>query len=508
MPEAVFRFDASTDLGFGHAMRCSAIADHLGALGWRTTAAVREDRRPQGPWLRAFDRVVPLAADGDEPDALRAVAGEVCDLLVVDHYGWDWQKEGNCRQWAKTLAVIDDLADRDHSCDVLCDSGPDRQSEDYAGRVPAGARLLLGPDYALLRSEFAKARHRLRSAAKARVERIFVNVGATDPNGRLPVILDGIEQSGFDGVVDIVVAAQAPGRRILEEKLANVRYDCRLHVDTQQVAELMANADLAIGAAGISAWERCCLRLPSLVVVAAENQRHVAQGLASAGAAKLLDRGLTADHLKSILLPLLGDGAERHEMARLAGRICDGLGCGRFAEATLFPATDKSGAPVRLRPVNEGDLDILLQWQSEPGTRHFARDPRVPDYAEHSAWFLARLDDPGCVFHVIEVAEAPAGFVRLDFRPETESYEVSVVVGRAFRGRGIASTALGMIRRMLPWAELHAWIQPENAASISLFRKAGYEAGIEQGPAGCWYVSRPRSQGHSCQPALVGGVSS
>jgi GNAT superfamily N-acetyltransferase len=112
------------------------------------------------------------------------------------------------------------------------------------------------------------------------------------------------------------------------------------------------------------------------------------------------------------------------------------------------------------------------------------------------------------LFHLIEVADAPVGFLRLDFRHETEAYEVSVVVAQVFQGRGIASAVLAMIRRMLPWAKLHAWVNSENAASVSLFRKMGYEAGVEQGPAGRWYASVPLSHARRHQPALQGGVSS
>ena len=504
MPEAVFRYDASPAIGFGHAVRCSAIAGHLGALGWRTTAAMQGDTAARGSWMRGFDRVVILeAADSDEPAALRLAAGGPCDLLVVDHYGWDARRERECRAWAKRIAVIDDLADRNHDCDLLCDSSLGWQPQDYAARVSASTILLLGPRYALLRPGFAKARHRLERGRPSAVRRLFVNIGATDPTGLLPKIVNGIALTGFAGAADIIIASQAPGRAALMRKLETAGFDGLLHVDADNVPELMAQADLAIGAAGATAWERCCLGLPSLVVVAAENQRHVAQGLAAAGAAQVLDSDFSAADLAGLLAPLLSESAKRAAMAHRARRLCDGLGCGRMAEVLLFPAGD-----ITLRPVDASDKDILLRWQHEPGARHFARDPRVPSDAEHAAWFGGKLDDIACVFHAIEVDKAPAGFVRLDFWRETGSYEVSIVVGKAFHGRGVATAALAIIRRLLPWAEFRAWVRPENTASVGLFRKSGYgETARGQGSDGIWFVSPPLKAPQSRHAKLQYGVT-
>ena len=497
MSEAMFRFDAAPAIGFGHAVRCSALAGHLGALGWRSSAAIRSDATPSGPWFTGFDRVVTLATDADEPAALRAAADGACDLLVVDHYGWEARRERACREWTKTIAAIDDLADRDHDCDLLCDSNLTWQPKDYAVRIPAGAKLLLGPRYALLRDGFAKARHRLKRSAGGAVRRLFVNIGATDPTGLLPTIVDGIVRAGFDGAVDIVIAVQAPGRAALAKKLDAVPFAGRLHVDAGDVAELMASADLAIGAAGATAWERCCLGVPSLVVIAADNQRHVAAGLKAAGAAQLLEPGFAADSLAAALAPLLDASEARAVMAARAARLCDGLGCGRVVEALLFP---DSG--VTLRPTEAADCDIILKWQSEPGARRFARDPRVPSAPEHAAWFAAKLDQPSCVFHIVEVGKTPAGFLRLDYRPDTDSYEVSILVAQAFRGRGAAGAALKIVRRMLPWAELRAWVRPENAVSVGLFREAGYGETAKAGE-GIWFVSSPLTAARSRHPELT-----
>ena len=453
MPEAVFRFDASPAIGFGHAVRCAALAGHLGALGWRSSAAIKGDAAPHGLWAKAFDRVVTLPADADDEGAVLRGKLAGCDFLVVDHYGWDARRERACRGWAKTIAVIDDLADRDHDCDILCDSALDRVPRNYAARVPRGTRLLLGPDYAQLRPSFAKARHQLRRSPQGDVHCLFVNVGATDHAGLLPRIIDGIELAGFTGTVDVMLALQAPGRAEVARRLECARFDGRLHVDAENVAELMADADLAIGAAGSTAWERCCLQLPSVIVVAVENQRHIAQGLVAACAAKLLPPGFSAEDLAGLLGPLLSSSAARAEMSRRAGRLCDGLGCARLTEAALFPIADRQGRAVSLRRADDRDKEILLQW-GRARRDGIERDARAPSDAEHAAWFVRKLDDPACAPHVIEVNKAAAGFLLADFRRGEQSHELSIFVVESFRGYGVATAALAIIRRMMPSLEL------------------------------------------------------
>ena len=289
MPEAIFRFDAAPATGFGHAVRCAALAGHLGALGWRSSAAIGSDTTPSGPWLTGFDRVVTLTTDADEPAALRAAADGACDLLVVDHYGWEARRERACREWTKTIATIDDLADRDHDCDLLCDSNLTWQPKAYAARIPAGAKLLLGPRYALLRDGFAIARHRLkrkrgRRTAPVRQHRRHRSDRPAADNRRWHCAR-GLRRRGRHRH-----RSAGAETRSAHAKASSRAFPGRLHVDADNVPALMAQADLAIGAAGATAWERCCLGLPSLVVIAADNQRHVAAGLKAAGAAQLLSR--------------------------------------------------------------------------------------------------------------------------------------------------------------------------------------------------------------------------
>ena len=118
----------------------------------------------------------------------------------------------------------------------------------------------------------------------------------------------------------------------------------------------------SVGAAGISSWERCCLGVPTLMVVSADNQRFGARELEKAGAVSLIGDvgGLSNDALTDRVRRFINDDEALAAMARAAERVCDGRGV-RRATMALVPASSKDGGRVRLRPVTMADTDTLLR---------------------------------------------------------------------------------------------------------------------------------------------------
>ena len=97
------------------------------------------------------------------------------------------------------------------------------------------------------------------------------------------------------------------------------------------MAELMANADLAIGAAGATTWERCCLGVPTLMIVLAENQELIANLIEKAGAAVIIDR----QELESICNKLVIGLSDLQEFSAMASQVTDGQGANRIIEWLL-----------------------------------------------------------------------------------------------------------------------------------------------------------------------------
>jgi spore coat polysaccharide biosynthesis predicted glycosyltransferase SpsG len=263
----------------------------------------------------------------EEPEILQQNVGFV-DLTVIDHYDRGPELETPCRGFSRRLMVLDDLPVRPHDCDLLLDQTLGRQPLEYQRWLSAEARCLTGSSYALLRPQFAAMRDSGRAIPRKKLRRVLIMLGAGSSalEGWLLRTLEALEQ-GVD--FDFVSASVPAGRR----QLGNSTLTVYNHV--ANIAELMVDADLAIGAAGSASWERCCLGLPSLLYILAENQRHVCQALHQRGAA--ISVGEAHNPEPALLLATLTTLRQHLDrLARMSERafqVCDGNGCGRVVQA-------------------------------------------------------------------------------------------------------------------------------------------------------------------------------
>ncbi|MBX9633923.1 MAG: UDP-2,4-diacetamido-2,4,6-trideoxy-beta-L-altropyranose hydrolase [Magnetospirillum sp.] len=326
---AVFRFDASPAIGGGHATRCLVLVQALMAAGWEVTLAVNPEAAATVPALTAF-AMVPVT----QADELAVLAGlGPVDLLVIDHYGRDAGFETACRAFARTLLVVDDMR-RIHDCDLVLDQNLGSRPEDYQGRIPAHCQVLAGPAFALLRPAFPAARAQALARRSGRLERILVCFGMTDPADLTRQALAGIREANLPVLVDVAIGPAAVWLDRLRQESG-----CTLHVGAgpQEMADLAAGADVMISPAGSVVWEACCLGLPQLLALSAENQRPGATALAASGAAEILswDGPLAPGRVAAALRALAADPARIAGMSRAAAGVCDGLGPERVVQRCL-----------------------------------------------------------------------------------------------------------------------------------------------------------------------------
>ncbi|MES2528819.1 MAG: UDP-2,4-diacetamido-2,4,6-trideoxy-beta-L-altropyranose hydrolase [Bdellovibrionota bacterium] len=255
------------------------------------------------------------------------------DLAIVDHYGLDaaWEKE--IRKSVKSIFVIDDLANRAHDCDYLLDQTFGRTNLDYIKLVPAGCKFFLGSDYALLRPEFSRS-----VPFRTSLKKIFVSFGGSDPRGITLKIIQGIELEQKTKMhITVILREDSLGY----EEVKNITQNSIHHYEhlssTNKMADLMASADLAFGAGGTSAWERCAVSLPAIGVQLADNQKLVLENLSRKGA--LINIGdfqtVTPDVVYSTLRIILENESFLNAMSKASHEVCDGQGVDRVA--AIFP---------------------------------------------------------------------------------------------------------------------------------------------------------------------------
>lgn len=354
-----FRADASIEIGTGHVMRCLTLARALRSQGAHCRFVTRDlpghlaerlsqdcfevallpapkGAGPVGPPGHAGWAGVDWSQDCAETKA--TLDTDPPDWLVVDHYAFDARWERAARPAGTRCMVIDDLADRRHDCELLLDQNLGHHQAAYEGLMPEGCTCLMGPHYALLRPEFAELRAQsLARRKQSKLRRILITMGGVDAADATSLVLRALHTAPLpeDLHIIIVMGSHAPALDSVKALADAMPWPTEVIVDTPDIANQMAMADLAISAGGGTTWERCSLGLPSIIVETADNQAGIAQGMADVGAA--LDPGpmQSAGFNQSLhaALAKASDPSILGKISQAAAAVCDGKGAGRVSQS-------------------------------------------------------------------------------------------------------------------------------------------------------------------------------
>jgi len=486
-----FRVDASAQIATGHFMRCLTLADALQQRGAQIRFVSRQlpehlmgMLNERGHRFAPIDRTARREMDRDlshahwlgtsqmqdAEDTIQALADLSWDWLVVDHYALDARWETMLRKSAKKIAVIDDIADRAHDCDLLLDQNLNMDDDRrYLGKVPAHCQLLLGPRYALLREEFRLVRERVKPRDGA-VARILICFGGVDVGNYTSQAIDAIAGLGMSDLnVDVAVGAHHPNREQIAAECLRHGFLC--HVQTPRMAELIAAADLAIGAGGTVTWERCCLGLPALAISAAENQR---EQIAAAACEGLLYAPDTSDEFASMIQrharALIENRSLRRLISRAGMEAVDGCGAWRVVD-------NMGRGDVEIRLARTDDARSLFEWRNDPSVRAMSRTADLIDWETHRNWLTSVLNSPNRFLLIGQHAGSPVGVVRFDVQGEEAEISVYLVSGPhpPRQGRGLLRSAeLWLAANRPSVSRIRAEVLAGNTRSERLFVGAGY----------------------------------
>lgn len=297
-------------------MRQLALAEALREAGAAVEFACRKGDGLASKLITAQGFAVHGLPSGvEDAEATQQVAQGRFDWAIVDQYelGAPWERRA--RTFARRILAVDDLADRPHDADLLLDQNYYANLwRRYAGLVSPSCDCLLGPAYALLRPQFAAAR-RKRGARDGTVRRILVSFGATDAMQQTAVAMEALRGLNLKGIeIDI-----ATGR------------------SSAEMAQLMADADFALGSGGVSTNERMCLGLPAAVVATHPLQESSARDVAAIGAHRYLGpaSALDPNRYAAAVVELLSEPAALRKMSEEGMRQVDGLGTRRVVSRML-----------------------------------------------------------------------------------------------------------------------------------------------------------------------------
>jgi len=472
------RADAGAQIGTGHVMRCLALAQ-----AWQDAG---------GPVMFAMAAEVPalsqrLAAEGMGVTHIEAIAGNVADAqhtldraqalgavwVVVDGYHFDGDYQRRLQAAGLKVLCVDDNGGAEHYfADVILNQNLHADAAWYTACEPS-TQLLLGPRYALLRREFMPWREWRREVPET-ARKVLVTLGGSDPENVTLQVVQGLQllpARDFEAVV--VVGAGNPHYSALGRAAQAARFPIRLERNAAHMPDLMTWAEVAVSAAGSTCWELARMGVPTVALVCADNQRRLAEGLEAAGV--VLNLGwhahVTPAHIAEALSELSGS-ASRAAMASKGQAVVDGLGPLRVVRHM----TERHS--LSLRPVVVADRRLVWEWANEPEVRavSFAKQP-IP-WEQHVQWFASKLADPGCLFYIAhDQAQQPVGQIR--YEVQGAEAVVSLSVKRQARGHGYGSRMIQLGSRQAfesaPIRAIHAYVLPDNEASLRAFLKAGFK---------------------------------
>lgn len=267
----LFVFDQSPTIGAGHAARCRVLAASLE----RVSACVHLLENPLSkedlPGLDAFDWVV-------------------LDSYRFDHHWERWARQRGCK-----VLTIDDAPKRAYECDVLLDPNMSREGvARWQSYVSSWTDVRAGAPYLLLRDEFlcpTDAQPDRLNSGGARIDRprLLVSMGGADAPGVAGRVMRALLSDDLRHRIEVLLIAGAlnPHADLLQN-LCMEHPHARFIRTTAEMASILRNCDLCVGAGGTSQWERSYLECPSLVVTLADNQREAVDYLAEVQAVHAL----------------------------------------------------------------------------------------------------------------------------------------------------------------------------------------------------------------------------
>ena len=477
----LFRCDATDGGGIGHLVRVVSVAG--AAVNAGHSVCVAGDI--QSPLARQLVEEAQLTVVPAPRDLGALAAEHGASIVHVDDYTVGNEALEQVRAAGALLSSMEDGSYGRRDADLVVDSTIGAEFTER-GRAPRG-RVLRGIAYAPMRPQVLAARHkREHDFTPSPVPRALIVMGGTDATGAAATIA-GLCASLPQQLELTVIAPKRHWEAVAEAAGPSVQ----LLEPTPAFLEIASTMDFVVSASGTSAWELACIGVPTLLVAVVDNQKAGYAAALDAGIARGLGtideirahRAAAVTHLDSYLAALAaGTVSTREAMAKV-----DGRGAERIVEAWAetfderLAATVKgeagAGVALRVRDASMDDCLPLLRWRNDPATRAVSRTTEAIGLDAHAPWLERTLAREDRELFIAQTSNGPVGMVRFD--ADGSAWEVSINLAPETRGRGLArkvlSEAEALFFRRHPGSSVLAYVRADNAPSIRLFDRAGYE---------------------------------
>lgn len=350
MQHLLFRFDASSDIGLGHAFRCYALIEHITnhRSKYAANCVIIAKVLPTfmqnklvaiGAQVHLLDNSLTIM---DELEQISTTVHSTCsEMLILDGYQFDQayrQKLSELKNNSLKVATFDDTNDLDNLyCDLVINALPNSKMLGYKHSA-ANARHLLGLSFSIVRQEYLD----LTPLPFSKRDLVVINFGGSDIGElTLPVIKGLAHQLQLNNLVNspenIVVITGGGCKHIEPIELFCHKMGFRHINQCENMAQLLNQSRLALCAPGAIVYELAYCQVPSIFLTVADNQLLSAKAHQDAGWCYAFDGrsqsevNLALDKLTSLWL----DNLQLENMSALAKHLVDGKGVTRIVDALL-----------------------------------------------------------------------------------------------------------------------------------------------------------------------------
>ncbi|WP_239022963.1 UDP-2,4-diacetamido-2,4,6-trideoxy-beta-L-altropyranose hydrolase [Pontibacter mangrovi] len=474
-PSILFRADGNSRIGLGHVVRSLALAQML-QEEFHCVFAIQEPEESLERQLREVcDEVIYLPereVSGQETEYLAAQVLRPTDVVVLDGYRFDTAYQQRIKAKGCVLVCIDDIHAYAFVADAVINFAGGITKETY--KTAPYTKLLLGPQYALLRPPFLKAARQERTLPQGEL-RLLLNLGGADPENHTLRLAKELSELESIPAVEIVVGGAYKHLPELQDWLRGKKH-LRLHrnLGAGAMCRLMHSCALSLTSASGVAYEYAAVGGLLFVLQTADNQAGLYSFLTSTGLARKYE-GPQSMVLASI-------ATDFRQQVQVQRQNFDGSSDERLREEFRRLSL---AASLTLRNATAEDVLLVYGWNNDPEVRRHSFNPEPIPLANHQAWFKARLTDKNTPIYIVEAAGEPAAQIR--FTLSDGKATIGYLIAREFRGVGLGHVVLqkGVERFKKDYpgeSMVEGLVQRDNAASVRAFEKAGFTYG-EPNPA-------------------------
>lgn len=278
MQTIIFRADSSSSIGTGHIMRDLVLAKQFEDA--EIIFAVQDLPGNINEKIREKGYRIELLDSNDIEEVVALAKQYAVDMVVIDHYGIDYDYEKALKEKTGVkIFVLDDIYEK-HYCDILLNHNVSANPDKYKGLIPENCEIRCGAKYTLLREEFSEAKKKKKEHGK-NYKNIFIAMGGADHSNINIDLLKVL--GGFTDLHAHVVTTKANAHLNELKEYVRDKQNITLHINTDQIAKLMQEADFAIVTPSVTLNEVIYMELPFIAIKTADNQNDMYEYLINNG---------------------------------------------------------------------------------------------------------------------------------------------------------------------------------------------------------------------------------